>query len=167
MDTLIAVGTGMAYLLSVWTTVAPGFFVSRGMPASLYYETVSAIIGLILLGNYFEARAKRQTTKALRSLADLQPKTVRVLRNLEEAEIPIAQLERGDVFIVRPGERIAADGEVVSGSSAVDESMLTGESMPVAKGKGDRVVGGTINRTGALKARATTLGSESALARIV
>jgi Cu+-exporting ATPase len=167
MDTLIAVGTGMAYLLSVWATVAPGFFTSRGMEPSLYYETVAAIIGLILLGNYFEARAKRQTTNALRALADLQPKTVRVLRNLQESEIPIEQLEPGDVFVVRPGERIAADGEVVSGSSAVDESMLTGESMPVPKGKGTRVFGGTINRTGALKARATTLGADSALARIV
>jgi Cu+-exporting ATPase len=167
MDTLIAVGTGTAYLLSVWATVAPSFFTSRGMEPSLYYETVAVIIGLILLGNYFEARAKRQTTTALRALADLQPKAVRVLRNLQEIEIPIAQLERGDVFVVRPGERIAADGEVVSGSSAVDESMLTGESMPVAKGKGNRVFGGTINRTGALKARATTLGAESALARIV
>jgi P-type Cu+ transporter len=167
MDTLIAVGTGMAYLLSVWATATPGFFTTRGMEPSLYYETVAAIIGLILLGNYFETRAKRQTTKALRSLADLQPKTVRVLRSLQEVEIPIEQLERGDLFVVRPGERVAADGEVVSGSSAVDESMLTGESMPVAKGKGDRVVGGTINRTGALKARATTLGADSALARIV
>ena len=167
MDTLIAVGTGMAYLLSVWATVSPGFFTSRGMEPSLYYETVAAIIGLILLGNYFEARAKRQTTNALRALADLQPKTVRVLRNLQETEIPIEQLEPGDVFVVRPGERVAADGEVVSGASAVDESMLTGESMPVSKGKGDKVVGGTINRTGALKARATTLGADSALARIV
>jgi Cu+-exporting ATPase len=167
MDTLIAVGTGTAYLLSVWATVAPSFFTSRGLEPSLYYETVSVIIGLILLGNYFEARAKRQTTTALRALADLQPKTVRVLRNLQEAEIPIEQLEAGDVFVVRPGERVAADGEVVSGSSAVDESMLTGESMPVPKGKGNRVFGGTINRTGALKARATTLGADSALARIV
>ena len=167
MDTLIAVGTGTAYLLSVWATVMPTFFTARGMEPSLYYETVAAIIGLILLGNFFEARAKRQTTKALRALADLQPKTVRVLRNLQEVELPIEHLEKGDVFAVRPGERIAADGEVVSGSSAVDESMLTGESMPVAKGKGDRIVGGTINRTGALKARATTLGAESALARIV
>jgi Cu+-exporting ATPase len=167
MDTLIAVGTGTAYLLSVWATVAPSFFTARGLAPVHYFETVAAIIGLILLGNYFEARAKRQTTTALRALADLQPKAVRVLRNLLEIEIPIAQLERGDVFVVRPGERIAADGEVVSGSSAVDESMLTGESMPVAKGKGNRVFGGTINRTGALKARATTLGAESALARIV
>ena len=167
MNTLIAVGTGAAYLYSLWATLDPTFFSSRGIEPVLYYEAVAAIIGLILLGSTFEARAKRETTAALHALAGLQPKTVRVLRNLQEVEIPIEQLERGDVFSVRPGERIAADGEVVSGSSAVDESMLTGESMPVAKKKGDRIVGGTINRTGALKARATTLGQESALARIV
>ncbi|HEY8175383.1 MAG TPA: heavy metal translocating P-type ATPase [Gemmatimonadaceae bacterium] len=167
MNTLIAVGTGAAYVYSVIATFAPGFFVQHGVKPELYYEAVAAIIGLILLGNTFEARAKRQTTTALRALADLQPKTVRVLRDLQEVEIPIEALERGDVFVVRPGERIAADGEVVSGSSAVDESMLTGESMPVAKQKGDRVAGGTINRTGALKVRATTLGADSALARIV
>jgi Cu+-exporting ATPase len=167
MNTLIALGTGAAYLYSVAATFAPGVFHARGIMPELYYEAVAAIIGLILLGNYFEARAKRQTTAALRKLANLQPKTVRVMRDLREVEIPIEQLERGDVFSVRPGERVAADGEVVSGSSAVDESMLTGESMPVAKSKGDRIVGGTVNRTGALKARATTLGEESALARIV
>jgi Cu+-exporting ATPase len=167
MNTLIAVGTGAAYVYSVIATFAPGFFVQHGVKPELYYEAIAAIIGLILLGNTFEARAKRQTTTALRALADLQPKTVRVLRDLQEVEIPIEALERGDVFVVRPGERIAADGEVVSGSSAVDESMLTGESMPVAKQKVDRVAGGTINRTGALKVRATTLGADSALARIV
>jgi Cu+-exporting ATPase len=167
MNTLIAVGTGAAYAYSVIATFAPGFFTHHGVKPELYYEAVAAIIGLILLGNTFEARAKRQTTKALRALATLQPKTVRVLRDLQETEIAIETLERGDVFVVRPGERIAADGEVVSGASAVDESMLTGESMPVAKQKGDRVVGGTINRTGALKVRATTLGADSALARIV
>ncbi|HEU4994626.1 MAG TPA: heavy metal translocating P-type ATPase [Gemmatimonadaceae bacterium] len=166
MNTLIAVGTGAAYVYSVAATVAPGFFLAHGVQPELYYEAVAAIIGLILLGNTFEARAKKQTTAALRALAGLQPKTVRVLRDLRELEIPIEALEQGDIFVVRPGERIAADGEVVSGSSAVDESMLTGESMPVAKAKGDRVAGGTINRTGALKARATTLGADSALARI-
>ncbi|MEK7402869.1 MAG: copper-translocating P-type ATPase, partial [Gemmatimonadota bacterium] len=136
------------------------------MPA-LYYEAVSAIIGLILLGNLFEARAKRQTTAALRALADLQPRRVRVLRDLKEVEIAIEELQRGDIFVVRPGERVPADGDVVSGSSAIDESMLTGEPMPAAKGRGDRVTGGTVNRTGALKVRATTLGKDSALARIV
>src|SRR5919204_5946179 len=167
MNTLIAVGTGAAYAYSAAATIAPRLFGSRGVTPDLYFEAVAAIIALILLGNTFEARAKRQTTRALRALADLQPKTVRVLRDLREVPIPIEQLETGDVFVVRPGERIAADGEIISGSSAVDESMLTGESMPVAKTKGDRVVGGTINRTGAFKVRATTLGEESALARIV
>ena len=167
MNTLIAVGTGAAYVYSVFATIDPGFFTSRGLSADLYYEAVAAIIGLILLGNTFEARAKRQTTAALRALADLQPKTVRVMRDLQEIEIPVEQLEPGDVFVVRPGERIPADGQVISGATAVDESMLTGEPMPVAKGKGDRIVGGTINRTGAVKARATTLGADSALARIV
>jgi Cu+-exporting ATPase len=167
MNTLIAVGTGSAYLYSVVATVAPAVFTSRGITPEPYYEAVAAIIGLILLGNTLEARAKRQTTSALRALAGLQPTTVRVLRDLKEIEIPIEELTTGDLFVVRPGERIAADGEVVSGSSAVDESMLTGESMPVAKKRGDRVVGGTVNRTGSLKARATTLGKDSALARIV
>ena len=167
MNTLIALGTGAAYLYSLFATLNPGFFTSRGLSADVYFEAAAAIIGLILLGNTFEARAKRQTTSALRALADLQPKTVRVLRNLREEEIPVEALEPGDIYVVRPGERIPADGEVVSGSTAVDESMLTGESMPVAKAKGDRVVGGTINRTGAVKARATTLGKDSALARIV
>ena len=167
MNTLIAVGTGAAFVYSVVATVFPGFFIAHGVQPELYYEAVAAIIGLILLGNTFEARAKRQTTQALRALAKLQPKTVRVLRDLKETDMPIEALERGDVFVVRPGERVAADGDVVSGSSAVDESMLTGESMPVAKARGDRVVGGTINRSGALKVRATTLGEDSALARIV
>src|SRR5688500_4607219 len=167
MNTLIALGTGAAYLYSLFATLNPGFFTSRGLSADVYFEAAAAIIGLILLGNTFEARAKRQTTSALRALADLQPKTVRVLRNLREEEIAVEALEPGDIYVVRPGERIPADGEVVSGSTAVDESMLTGESMPVAKAKGDRIVGGTINRTGSEKAKATTLGADSALARIV
>jgi Cu+-exporting ATPase len=167
MNTLIAVGTGAAYLFSIAATVAPNQLIARGVSSEPYFEAIAAIIGLVLLGNFFEARAKRQTTTALRALAGLQPKTVRVLRDLKETEIPIEDLQHGDIFVVRPGERIAADGEVVSGSTAVDESMLTGESMPVAKKKGDRIVGGTINRTGAVKARATTLGADSALARIV
>jgi P-type Cu+ transporter len=167
MNTLIAVGTGAAYVFSIAATVAPHQLMARGVSSEPYFEAIAAIIGLVLLGNFFEARAKRQTTTALRALAGLQPKTVRVLRDLKESEIPIVDLQHGDIFVVRPGERIAADGEVVSGSTAVDESMLTGESMPVAKKKGDRIVGGTINRTGAVKARATTLGADSALARIV
>ncbi len=167
MNTLISLGTGAAFVYSTAATIAPTLFATNGIAPHLYYEPVSAIIGLILLGNSFEARAKLQTTSALRALAGLQPKSVRVLRNLREEDVPVETLERGDVFVLRPGERIPADGEVVSGTTAVDESMLTGEARPVAKRKGDGVTGGTINRTGSVRVRATTLGSESALARIL
>ena len=167
MDTLVAVGTGAAFLYSVIATVAPGFFLAHGVAPDVYYEAVIIIIALILTGNAFEARAKRQTSAALRALAQLQPKTARVVRGRDELDVPIAQVSGGDVVVVRPGERVPVDGEVVSGSSAVDESMLTGESIPVMKTMGDRVIGGTINATGAFRYRATTLGSDSVLAHIV
>ena len=167
MNTLVAVGTGAAFLYSLVATVAPGVFTSRGLSPDVYYEAVLFIIGLILVGNMFEARAKRQTSAALRGLADLQPKTARLERDGVELELPVADLRRGDVVLVRPGERVPVDGEVVSGESAVDESMLTGESLPVRKAAGDQVIGGTINRTGAFRYRATTLGADSVLARIV
>jgi Cu+-exporting ATPase len=167
MNTLIAVGTGAAFLYSVVATVAPGFFVSHGIAPDVYYEAVVLIIALILTGNAFEARAKKQTATALRALIALQPKMARVVRNLVEVDIPVESVERGDRVVVRPGERIPVDGEIVSGESAVDESMITGESIPVEKSKGDRVIGGTINRTGAFRYKATTLGSESVLAHIV
>ena len=167
MNTLIAVGTGAAFLYSVIATVAPGFFVAHGVAPDVYYEAVVIIIALILTGNAFEARAKRQTATALRALAKLQPKTARVVRDDREIDIPIDQVRRGDIVVVRPGERIPVDGEIVSGQSAVDESMLTGESLPVAKHVGDRVIGATINSTGAFQYRATTLGADSVLAQIV
>jgi Cu+-exporting ATPase len=167
MNTLVAVGTGAAFLYSVLATVAPGFFLSRGVPPDVYYEAVVIIIALILAGNALEARAKSRTSAALRSLVALQPKTARVLRGEAEADVPIEEVRAEDTVVVRPGERVPVDGEVLSGSSAVDESMLTGESMPVEKNPGDRVIGGTINRTGAFRYRATTLGSDSVLARIV
>ena len=167
MNTLIALGTGAAFVYSVFATVAPGFFTSHGVPADVYYEAIIIIIGLILLGNMFEARAKMNTSAALRRLADLQPRSARVIRGEEEVDVPVESLTAGDVILVRPGERIPVDGEVISGSSAVDESMLTGESMPVAKGVGDKVVGATINRTGAFRFRATTLGADSVLAQII
>ena len=167
MDTLVAVGTGAAFLYSVIATVAPGFFLAHGVAPDVYYEAVIIIIALILTGNAFEARAKRQTSAALRALAQLQPKTARVVRGSDELDVPIAQVSGGDVVVVRPGERVPVDGEVVAGSSAVDESMLTGESLPVMKTMGDRVIGGTINATGAFRYRATTLGSDSVLAHIV
>jgi Cu+-exporting ATPase len=171
MNTLIAVGTGAAFLYSVFATVAPQFFFDRGLTPDVYYEAVIIIIALILTGNAFEARAKTRTAGALRALVHLQPKTARVVRTTSGAEVevdaPIETLETGEIVIVRPGERIPVDGEIISGESAVDESMLTGESLPVAKQAGDRVIGGTINRTGAFRYRATTLGSDSVLARIV
>ena len=167
MNTLVAAGTGAAFAYSVVATVWPGVFTSRGLQPDVYYEAVLFIIGLILLGNALEARAKRQTSTALRALANLQPKTARVVRDGVEHDVGIEQLVQGDVIVVRPGERVPVDGVVISGSSAVDESMLTGESFPVSKAEGDRVIGGTINRTGAFRFDATTLGEASVLARIV
>ena len=167
MNTLVAVGTGAAFLYSVVATVAPGFFLSRGVPADVYYEAVIIIIALILTGNAFEARAKRNTATALRALVELRPKTARVVRMEQEVDVPVESVETGETIVVRPGERIPVDGEVLAGESAVDESMLTGESLPVRKAAGDRVIGGTINRTGAFRYRATTLGGDSVLAQIV
>jgi Cu+-exporting ATPase len=168
MDTLVAVGTAAAFVYSVVATVAPGFFLAHGVMPDVYYEAVIIIIALILTGNAFEARAKRQTSSALRALAQLQPRTARVVRDGgEQVDVPIEQVRAGDVVVVRPGERLPVDGEIVSGSSAVDESMLTGESLPVAKKAGNRVIGGTINATGSFHYEATTLGADSTLARIV
>jgi len=171
MNTLVAVGTGAAFLYSLVATVAPQLFVSRGLTPDVYYEAVIIIIALILAGNAFEARAKTRTANALRALVHLQPKTARVVRSGPngdaEVDAPIETVETGETVIVRPGERIPVDGEILSGESAVDESMLTGESLPVAKKPGDAVIGGTINRTGAFRYRATTLGADSVLARIV
>src|SRR5690606_20269162 len=130
MNTLVAVATSAALVYSAMATIAPGFFLANGVMPDVYYEAVAVIIALILTGNAFEARAKRQTSVALRALADMQPKTARVLRGDDETDIPVEQVQRGDMILVRPGERIPVDGEIVSGSSAVDESMLTGESMP-------------------------------------
>jgi Cu+-exporting ATPase len=167
MNTLVAVGTGAAFLYSVAATVAPGFFLARGVAADVYYEAVIFIIALVLLGNAMEARAKRQTSAALRGLAALQPKTARVVRGGAEVDVPVEEVRGGETVVVRPGERVPVDGTVVSGGSAVDESMLTGEPLPVEKKPGDAVIGGTINRTGAFRLTATTLGADSVLAQIV
>jgi Cu+-exporting ATPase len=171
MNTLIAIGTGAAFIYSLIATLAPGFFVRRGVAPDVYYEAVIIIIALILTGNAFEARAKKATSSALRALAGLQPSTARVVQRgaagEQERDVPVAEVQRDDIVVVRPGERLPVDGEVLSGESAVDEAMLTGESAPVPKKSGDRVIGGTINRTGALRYRATTLGTESVLAQIV
>jgi Cu+-exporting ATPase len=167
MNTLIAVGTGAAYLFSIVATFFPTVFTSHGLAADVYYEAIIIIIALILLGNTFESRAKQQTSAALRRLAGLQPRSARVQRADGEVDVPIEQLHAGDVVIVRPGERIPVDGRVTSGSSAVDESMLTGESLPVKKQVDDHVVGGTVNKTGAFRYRATTLGADSVLSQLV
>ena len=167
MNTLVAIGTGAAFVYSMFATIAPDFFLSRGVSPDVYYEAVIIIIALILTGNAFEARAKKQTSAALRALVDLQPKTARVLRGDTEIDVPIETVESRETVVVRPGERVPVDGTVLSGESAVDESMLTGESLPVSKKTGDRVIGGTINRTGAFRYSATTVGANSVLAQIV
>ena len=167
MSTLIAVGTGAAFLYSLAATLTPQWFVTDGARPDVYYEAVIIIIALVLLGNAMEARAKTQTTRALRQLAKLQASSARVRRNGQELDIPIAEVRAGDIVLVRPGERFPVDGEITSGSGAVDESMLTGESMPVEKAVGERVIGATVNKTAALEVRATAIGATSVLARIV
>ncbi len=167
MNTLIALGTGAAFLGSLGATVAPQFFVSRGVAPDVYYEAIVLIIALILVGNTLEARARRQTSSALRALGTLQPRTARVLRDGTELDVAVAEVQVGDTVIVRPGERIPVDGRVLAGASAVDESMVTGESLPVEKVTGDQVIGGTVNKTGAFRLRATTVGADSVLQRII
>ncbi len=168
MNTLVAVGTSAAFGYSVVATFAPQVFHGvSGIEPALFYDTSSAIVGLILFGRLLEARAKGQTSAAVRSLIALRPLTARVLENGEEFEIPVKAVQPGDVVIVRPSEQIPVDGEVVDGASAVDESMLTGESVPVTKQPGDGVFGATMNTTGLLRVRATAVGADSALARII
>ncbi|MEP7365235.1 MAG: heavy metal translocating P-type ATPase [Acidobacteriota bacterium] len=167
MNTLVALGTGSAFLYSAASTLAPAWFHAHGLGHGHYYEAVLFIIALVLTGNMLEARAKRQTATALRSLGQLQPKTARVLREGRELDIPVESLVTGDEIVVRPGERIPADGLVLSGSSSVDESMLTGESLPVEKSAHSTVTGGTMNTSGALRIQVTNLGASSRLSQIV
>ena len=168
MNTLIALGTTAAFLYSVFATFAPGLFAGvEGLQLEPYYDTATAIIGLVLLGRLLEARAKGQTSDAVRALIALRPQTARVFEDGQEYEIPVRAVQPGDVVIVRPAEQIPVDGEVVEGASAVDESMLTGESMPVEKHPGDPVFGATMNAAGLLRVRATAVGADSALARII
>ncbi len=166
MNTLVAVGTGAAFAYSVVATAAPAVLTARGVAADVYYEAVLFIIALVLVGNTFESRARRQTSSALRALADLQPKTARVFRDGRERDLPVEAVVVGDLVLVRPGERVPVDGRILDGASALDESMLTGESLPVEKRAGDAVFGGTINRTGAFRLRADHIGADSAVQRI-
>jgi P-type Cu+ transporter len=167
MNTLVAMGTGAAFLYSAAVTLAPGFFESRGIATDVYYEAGIFILAFVVSGRALESRAKRQTTGALRKLIALQPAAARVVRGEAELDIAIAQVRRGDVVVVRPGEKIPVDGEITDGASFLDESMLTGEPMPVEKGAGAKVIGGTVNTTGSFRYRATALGEASMLARIV
>jgi Cu+-exporting ATPase len=167
MNTLVALGTGAAFLYSATATLAPGFFAHHGLSADVYFEAVILILAFLLIGNVLDTRARRRTMDALRSFAAMQPSTVRILREGREQEIPLAQVASGDVVIARPGERIAVDGIITSGNSSVDESLLTGESLPVSKSAGDSVIGGSINFDGTLEFRATAVGSHSVLAQMV
>jgi len=167
MNTLIGVGTGAAYLYSLAATLVPGVFTGAGRPADVYYEAVSAIITLILLGRVLEARAKGRTSEAIRRLAALKARTAHVVREGREAEVAVEAVVPGDLLVVKPGEKIPVDGIVTDGASPVDESMLTGEPMPVAKTIGDEVIGATINTTGSLTLRATRVGKDAALGQIV
>ena len=162
MDTLIALGTSAAYIYSLLVIISPGTF-----DGDVYFDTAALIISIVLLGRYLEARAKGRTSQAIRKLIGLQAKTASILRDGREVEVPIEDVEVNHIVVVRPGEKIPADGIVVEGMSTVDESMLTGEPMPVEKKEGAAVVGGTINKNGFLKFRATKVGKDTALAQII
>jgi Cu+-exporting ATPase len=168
MDTLVAVGTGAAFLYSLAATIVPGFFMSRGIMPEVYYDTTATIIALILLGKVMEMRAKTQTSAAMKALLGLQVKTARVVRpNGQELDVPIEQVQLGDIVVVRPGEKVATDGVLLEGHSSLDEAMLTGESLPVEKKVGDPVFGATLNKTGSFRFRVTKVGADTMLSQIV
>ncbi len=167
MNTLIAVGTSAAYFYSMLAILFPTFFISGGLEPNLYFDTSAMIITLILLGRFLEARAKGQTSAAVKNLIGMQPKTALVIRGSKEAEIRIEDVQVGDLILVRPGERVPVDGIVRQGYSSIDESMITGESIPVEKKTGDEVIGATINKTGSFRFEATKVGKDTALARII
>ncbi len=161
MDTLVSIGTTAAYLLSIrYTFPYPNW-------KYIYYDSSAAVISFVLLGKYFEAKMRGKTSSVIKRLLELRPKRARVLKEGKEIEVPVDAIEVGDIVVVRPGERIPTDGLVMDGHSAVDESMVTGESMPVEKGPGDEVIGGTVNKEGVLKVEATKVGSETFLAQVV
>ncbi|WP_414563468.1 MULTISPECIES: heavy metal translocating P-type ATPase [unclassified Anabaena] len=167
MDTLMAVGTTAAYLYSLFVTLFPGFFVAQGLIPHVYYEVSVTVIALILLGRLLEHRARGKTSEAIHKLIGLQPRNARVIRDGVEMDIPITEVKINDVVVVRPGEKIPVDGEVITGASTVDEAMVTGESLPVQKQPGDEVIGATINKTGSFQFRATRVGKDTFLAQIV
>jgi Cu+-exporting ATPase len=164
MDTLIAIGTTAAYLYSAVVTLAPGYFPFK----SVYFETAAIIITLILIGRLLETRTKEKASGAVRKLLDLQPRMAKVIREGRmEIEVPIEQVKEGEVMIIRPGERIPTDGVIIEGSSSIDESSVTGESIPVDRKNGDQVIGATINKSGLLKVKATKVGQDTVLSQII
>ncbi|MEH2332867.1 heavy metal translocating P-type ATPase [Nostoc sp.] len=167
MDTLIALGTSAAYLYSLFVTVFPRFFITQGLIPHIYYEVAAIVITLILLGRLLENRARGQTSEAIRKLIGLQARDARVIRDGREIDVPIAEVRINDVILVRPGEKIPVDGEVIAGASTVDEAMVTGESLLVKKQPGDEVIGATINGAGAFQFRVTRVGNDTFLAQIV
>jgi P-type Cu+ transporter len=167
MSTLVAVGTSAAYGYSAFVTLWPGLVARWGFPFHFYFEVAAIVIALVLLGRWLEARAKKQTGAAIRALMGLQAKTARVIRNGVEQDVPVESVQVGDLVRVRPGEKVPVDGIVTEGHSALDESMLTGESLPVEKGPGEIVIGATLNRTGSFVFRATKVGRDTTLAQIV
>ena len=169
MDTLIAIGTSAAYLYSATVTLVPNFFPFK----SVYFETAAVIITLILVGRLLETKTKEKASSAVRKLLDLQPRMAKVLRpvegpeEFEEVEIPVEQIQKGDILVIRPGERIPTDGVIIEGFSSIDESAITGESIPVDKSKGEEVIGATINKSGLLKVKATKVGQDTVLSQII
>ncbi len=167
MDTLVALGTGAAFLFSLFNTLFPEFLQSRGITPHVYYEAAAVIISLILLGRYFEAKAKSRTSASIKKLMGMQVKTAKVIRDGEEIEVPVNQVQLEDIVQVRPGEKIPVDGEIVNGYSSVDESMITGEPLPVEKSEGDKVIGATLNKTGSFQIRAEKVGADTMLSQII
>src|SRR3954471_19737014 len=167
MNTLVALGTGVAYVYSAFVPLWPAAAERWGLPLHVYFETSLVILALVLAGRWMEAKAKKQTAAAITALVGLAPKTARVLRDGAEVDVPVEQVVVGDLVRVRPGEKLPVDGVVTDGATAIDESMLTGESLPVDKAVGDTVIGATTNRTGTVVLRATAVGADTALAQIV
>ena len=167
MDTLVAVSTGIAYTFSVFNLLFPAFWLSRGIEPHIYFEAASVIIAFILLGRLLEERAKQNTSSAIKKLTGLQPKTVTIIVDSDERTVPITAVQKGDTILVKPGERIAVDGMVVTGESYVDESMLNGEPVPMHKQSGEKVFAGTINQKGTFRFIADKIGSDTMLAQII
>jgi len=167
MNTLVAVGTSAAYFYSVVAVLFPNIFASTGVELGLYFDTSAMIIALILLGRFLETRARGQTSEAIKKLIEINPKTALVIRDSEEREISIEKVLVGDLILVRPGERVPVDGVIREGYSTIDESMITGESIPVEKKMGEEVVGASINKTGSFKFEATKVGKDTTLAQII